>query len=197
MPSNLNALVRYKQIDKCLRNKYVNCTIEKMQKLCSEQLGEHRGVYKQVSERTIRDDIKTMRGDALGFNAPIVVKNGVYSYDDENFSIFKSSIDDMELLKDVMKILLEEKDKIENPKLKKVLSALSMKTGITLPTELVEEDESAVKEFEQLLDQKVCYSIGLDADDDLYNSISFGFFNKAPKKVKTSLYSWKDILELL
>ena len=94
MPSNLNALVRYKQIDKCLRNKFVNCTIERMQKMCSEQLGEYRGVYKLVSERTISDDIKTMSGDSLGFNAPIVMKDGVYNYNHDSFSIFNSSIND-------------------------------------------------------------------------------------------------------
>lgn len=79
MPTNLNALIRYKQIDKCLHNRYVPCTIARLQEACSEALGEHRGIYRQISERTIRDDLRVMKSDMLGFNAPIVFKGGYYS----------------------------------------------------------------------------------------------------------------------
>ena len=134
MPANLNALIRYKQIDLCLRNKFVNCTIERMQEKCSEQLAEHRGIYKLVSERTIREDLKTMRGSALGFNAPIVVKEGVYSYNDDSYSIFKTSIEDSSLLKMILELLLQEQDKIKNPNLNTVLKQLKNRLDIDLTT---------------------------------------------------------------
>ena len=198
MPSNLNALVRYKQIDKCLRNKFVNCTIEKMQKMCSEQLGEYRGVYKLVSERTIRDDIKTMRGDSLGFNAPIVVKHGVYNYSEDDFSIFNSSINDMDLLKKVMLILLEEKDNISNPDLDSILHTLSNKTGITLPKKDVDE-EKELKEFEEMMSSNICHSVSVEAFDDIYSSSNFGidFHSNEDEESSSDLYLWKEILELI
>ena len=195
MPSNLNALIRYKQIDKCLRNKYVDCTIARMIEMCSAQLGGYRGVYKKVSERTIRDDIKTMRGDSLGFNAPIVVRNGAYSYGKEDFSIFNSSIDDIDLLKKVLLMLLEEKSNISNPKLDSILNILSMKTGITLPVEDVEES-AEVEEFRGIIDSNICYSIGLKADDELYGGSTFSFSDESSEVDSSHLYSWKDIFKL-
>ena len=197
MPSNLNALIRYKQIDKCLRNKYVDCTIARMIEMCSEQLGEYRGVYKKVSERTIRDDIKTMRGDSLGFNAPITVSNGTYIYSEENFSIFNSSIDDMDLLKKILLMLIDEKDNISSSNLSVILNALSMKTGITLPIDKlgVVADDANVSEFKEMLNYKICHAISLDADDELYSRSTFDF-KEEPKEEPTHLYSWKDIFGL-
>ncbi len=198
MPSNLNALIRYKQIDRCLRNRFVNCTISRMQKKCSEQLAEHRGIYKLVSERSIREDIKTMRGDSLGFNAPIVVKNGTYSYSDENYSIFKTSIDDIELLKTVMLLLIDEKDNIANPKLKSVLTDLSIKTGIELPAEYV--DDLFTHESIHITSDLISESI---ADrDELFISKESNLFDISDNATfmldneRVDLYNWDDILNL-
>ena len=113
MPTNLNALIRYKQIDACLRNPYVKCTIERLQEVCSEAMGEFRGIYKLVSERTIRDDIRVMRSNILGFNAPIEFEDGNYIYYKEDYSIFKTPVTEVQLLKDILKILLERNDNIE------------------------------------------------------------------------------------
>ncbi len=33
-----------------------------------------------------------MRGDSLGYNAPIFLKNGFYFYEDKNFSILSATI---------------------------------------------------------------------------------------------------------
>lgn len=52
----------------------------------------------EFSERTIREDIRVMRSDMLGFNAPIVQKEGCYSYGERDYSIFKVRIRDAELL---------------------------------------------------------------------------------------------------
>ena len=42
---------------------------------CSNALDETRGRGIRISERTIRDDLRVMRSDILGFNAPIVQKD--------------------------------------------------------------------------------------------------------------------------
>ena len=136
MPTNLNALIRYKQIDRCLRNRYKPCTIEIMQETCSEALGEFRGVYKKISERTIRHDLQVMRSDMLGFNAPIEFKNGFYLYSDPDYSIFNIFINEMTLLKKVFAILLGIKDKDNEDTYLDVVSELSNITGMDLPDDL-------------------------------------------------------------
>lgn len=125
MPTNLNALIRYKQIDQCLRSPYLNATIERLIEACSNQIAECRGVYKLVSERTIRDDIRIMRSDILGFNAPIIVNNGIYSYSDNNFSIFQQEIKQDDLLEKILIMLIDERPNIKNLRVDVHISALS------------------------------------------------------------------------
>jgi len=161
MPANLNALIRYKQIDLCLKNSYLKATIAVMQEKCSDQLAEHRGVYKQISERTIRDDIRVMRSDAMGFNAPIVVHHGVYSYEDKDYSIFSTSISEMDLLMKVTRLLIEERENIKNTKLKGLLKELTGITGIE-----VGKTEFEILESEQVLLQNVLN----DLDNSLFEN---------------------------
>tara|TARA_B100000963_G_C22124386_1_gene450503 strand:- start:123 stop:470 length:348 start_codon:yes stop_codon:yes gene_type:complete len=108
MPTNLNALIRYKAIDKDLQNTYVDSTIVRLQQICSDALAEYRGIYKLVSERTIRDDIRVMRSEALDFNAPIVVKNGVYRYEYDYAGLFKTDVNSIGVLDDLKTILENE-----------------------------------------------------------------------------------------
>lgn len=145
MPTNLNALIRYKQIDICLRNRHNPPNIEKLREVCSEALGEYRGIYREISERTIRDDIRVMKSDMLGFNAPIVSEGGYYYYSDPNYSIFNISVSNLELLKEIFQILIQAKELIRSKKLLYVLSELSSLTNIDLPLKVQEE----IKEIEK------------------------------------------------
>ena len=43
MPANRNALIRYKTIDNCLRNKYRRWTLEDLIDACSDALYEYEG----------------------------------------------------------------------------------------------------------------------------------------------------------
>lgn len=133
MPANLNALIRYRQIDRCLRNRHRPCSIGMLQEACSEALGECRGIYKLVSERTIRDDLRVMKSDMLGFNAPIVVEGGYYSYSDPEYSIFNITIKQMELLKEVYNILEEIKDGANGHEVRRVMGELGELIGIEMP----------------------------------------------------------------
>ena len=73
MPVNKNALIRYKTIDRFLRNRYRRWTIEDLVKACSEVLYEMEGITRGVSVRTIQGDLQIMRSDKLGYEAPIEV----------------------------------------------------------------------------------------------------------------------------
>lgn len=46
MPVNRNALIRYKTIDTCLRNKYKQWTLEDLIDACSDALYEYEGIDK-------------------------------------------------------------------------------------------------------------------------------------------------------
>ena len=193
MPTNLNALIRYKRIDRELRNNYVKTTIESLQQACSDQLAEHRGIYKLVSERTIRDDIRIMRSDALGFNAPIVVEDGVYSYSIPDFSIFKTSIDNMDLLKDIFQLLLTEKDNITNPQLAKVLKSLSKITGMSIHSL---ERGASIKQ-DSLFESNNTIQFDLEDSPEAIDIRPFKSFKLQLFKHKLKSYSWGKIFELL
>lgn len=98
MPVNRNALIRYKTIDTCLRNKYRQWTLEDLIDACSDALYEYEGIDKGISKRTLQMDIQMMRSEKLGYNAPIVVyDNKYYKYEDEDYSITNTPLSEQDL----------------------------------------------------------------------------------------------------
>ena len=98
MPVNRNALIRYKTIDTCLRNKYRKWTLENLIDACSDALYEYEGIDKGISKRTVQMDIQMMRSEKLGYNAPIVVyDNKYYKYEDEDYSITNTPLSEQDL----------------------------------------------------------------------------------------------------
>jgi len=98
MPVNRNALIRYKTIDTCLRNKYRQWTLEDLIDACSNALYEYEGIDKGISKRTVQMDIQMMRSEKLGYNAPIVVyDNKYYKYEDEDYSITNTPLSEQDL----------------------------------------------------------------------------------------------------
>lgn len=88
MPANKNALIRYKTIDRCLRNRYRRWTLDDLVDACSDALYDMEGITKGVCTRTVQMDIQIMRSDKLGYNAPIEVYDRVYyRYADPDYSI--------------------------------------------------------------------------------------------------------------
>ncbi len=85
MPKNKEALIRYRIIDSCLRNKYHPYpSMERLREVMEEKLG------KEFSVSTIQKDIKAMREDnALGYLAPIRYSKAHdgYYYEDPNYTI--------------------------------------------------------------------------------------------------------------
>lgn len=112
MPVNRNALIRYKTIDNCLRNRYRLWTLEDLIEACSDALYEYEGIDKGVSRRTVQMDIQMMRSDKLGYYAPIVVKEKkYYTYEDPDYSITNIPLTDQDLgkLTEVVDILKQFK----------------------------------------------------------------------------------------
>ncbi|MEL6843528.1 MAG: phytanoyl-CoA dioxygenase, partial [Bacteroidota bacterium] len=100
MPANRNALIRYKTIDNCLRNRYRQWTLEDLIEACSEALYEYEGIDKGVSRRTVQMDIQMMRSEKLGYNAPIVVvEKKYYTYEDPEYSITNIPLTEQDLNK--------------------------------------------------------------------------------------------------
>ena len=98
MPVNRNALIRYKTIDTCLRNKYRQWTLEDLIDACSDAIYEYEGIDKGISKRTIQMDIQMMRSEKLGYNAPIVVyDNKYYKYENEDYSITNTQLSEQDL----------------------------------------------------------------------------------------------------
>jgi predicted DNA-binding transcriptional regulator YafY len=112
MPVNRNALIRYRTIDKCLQNRRRKWTIEDLIEACNDALYEYDGIDTDISMRTIRLDLKAMRSDTLGYNAPIIVSNKkYYSYEEEDYSIAKSPLttQDLGILQEVSHLLRQFK----------------------------------------------------------------------------------------
>ncbi len=134
MPANKNALIRYKTIDACLRNRYRRWTLDDLVDACSDALYEMEGITKGVSVRTVQMDIQIMRSDKLGYNAPIEVYDRIYyRYADPDYSItdMPLSIDDCRLIKRAI-TLLANKSKSDNEETVKVLRKLKARLLIFL-----------------------------------------------------------------
>jgi len=93
MPVNKNALIRYRAIDRCLRNRYRRWTLDDLVEACSDALYDMEGIVKGISKRTVQADIQMMRSDKLGYYAPIeVYDNKYYRYADPDYSISETPI---------------------------------------------------------------------------------------------------------
>ena len=130
MPANKNALIRYKTIDKCLRNRYRGWTIDDLVDACSDALYDMEGSAKGVSVRTVKGDIQMMRSDKLGYNAPIeVYDNKYYRYADSAYSIHDNLLneEDYALVEKAVCLIGEIPEDHLGKELKAVLSKLKGK----------------------------------------------------------------------
>ena len=108
MSINKLALIRYKTIDECLRNRLRKWTLEDLIDKVSDVLYEYEGIHTGVSRRTVQMDIQLMRSNKLGYNAPIVVTGKkYYSYEDPKYSITQAPINnnDVEKMKEIVGVL--------------------------------------------------------------------------------------------
>ena len=135
MPVNKNALLRYKTIDNCLRNRARKWTLDDLIEACSDALYEYTGKDEYVSRRTIQLDLQKMRSDELGYNAPIIVKEKkYYSYEDPEYSITNIPLteSDISLMIEAVNVL-------------KQLSGFSMLSGMEDIISRLEDQISSVR----------------------------------------------------
>jgi predicted DNA-binding transcriptional regulator YafY len=98
MPVNKNALIRYKTIDACLRNRRRKWTLENLIDAVSDALYDYEGIDKGISRRSVQADLQLMRSDKLGYNAPIiVVSKKYYTYEDPAYSITNIPLNEQDL----------------------------------------------------------------------------------------------------
>lgn len=112
MPINKNALIRYKVLDACFRNRQRKWTLDMLVDKVSDALYEYEGISKGASVRTIQYDIQMMRSDKLGYNAPIiVVDKKYYKYEDPKYSITNLPIShsDMQQMSEAVELLKQFK----------------------------------------------------------------------------------------
>jgi predicted DNA-binding transcriptional regulator YafY len=83
MPANKNALIRYRVINRCLKD-FTYASKEKLIQVCEDALS-----ISPISPRTIAQDIKDMKeNDQLGYYAPIKLdRDRGYYYEDPDYSI--------------------------------------------------------------------------------------------------------------
>lgn len=138
MPANKNALIRYKTIDRCLRNRYRRWTLDDLVEACSDALYDMEGITKGVSMRTIQADIQIMRSDKLGYYAPIeVYDNKYYRYSDPDYSISNMPIteEDYDLVVRAINTINEFKEGGDVAKLDEILMEVRDKLYILLKCE--------------------------------------------------------------
>ncbi len=134
MPANKNALIRYKTIDNCLRNRYRRWTLEDLVDACSDALYDMEGIRKGVSVRTVQGDIQMMRSDKLGYNAPIeVYDHKYYRYADSDYSIMDMpmSQNDYEVMQEAVDMLRQLEDFGQFAEMADVVSRLQDKLAIS------------------------------------------------------------------
>ena len=164
MPANKNALIRYKTIDNCLRNKYRRWTLEDLVDACSDALYELEGISKGVSLRTVQGDIQMMRSDKLGYDAPIeVYEHKYYRYAEPDFSItdMPLSQNDYEVMQEAVEMLRQLQDFDQFSEMSDVVSRLQDKLSVT------ENHRKPIIHFDSVPDLK-----GLKLLNPLYNYIS-------------------------
>lgn len=134
MPVNKNALIRYKTIDNCLRNRYRVWTLDDLVDACCDALYEMEGITKGVSVRTVQSDIQMMRSDKLGYNAPIeVYDHKYYRYADPDYSITNMPLsqNDYEAIQEAVDMLRQLQDFDQFAEMRDVVSRLQDKLFVS------------------------------------------------------------------
>jgi hypothetical protein len=160
MPSNLNALIRYKTINSCLYGGRRRWSLDELIDRCSEALTEYRGRKSSVSERTIRDDIRVMRSEILGFNAPIRQKGGLYYYDDPYYSILSISLTDSGLLQKILEMLIRIRPEVNHPELEILIEKLSGLAVMKSSGEILEQTlDYRTRDFSEIIHYNLSKSV--------------------------------------
>ena len=139
MPTNKNAQLRYRILDRCFSDFHRTYSIDDLLDTVNESLMNLYG--SQVSIRQIREDIKYMR-DRVTYNAPIETypfdgRKSYYRYSDPSFSIFNNELtaEEIKSLRSTIDILSRFRGVPSNAWLEDVISNLEFRFGVKPNTE--------------------------------------------------------------
>ena len=110
MATNKHALIRYRVIDRCLRQVDQSWNWKTLAEACAKEIEKVMDKQTTFSERTIKADLRNMRSDvALGYNAPIEYDRSEksYYYSDRSYSITEAPLNrsDSDELKNAISLL--------------------------------------------------------------------------------------------
>lgn len=100
MATNKNAVLRYNTLDKCFSNFGRKYYFDDLLEIVNEAITDFEPSSTGIKTRQLRDDIRFMKSEA-GYSAPIVAhhdaeKKHYYWYEDKDFSIHNSPLNDTE-----------------------------------------------------------------------------------------------------
>lgn len=101
MATNKCAMIRYKALDKCFRNKYKNFYMDDLIDACNEAIYNSTNIDPGIQRRQIYNDIRFMEspeGWSIQLNDDLKDgKKRIYRYLNPSFSIYKRPLDDQEM----------------------------------------------------------------------------------------------------
>ncbi len=157
MPTNKNAQLRYKVLDRCFSDFKHKYTIDDLIDEVNESLSDLTGQI--VSLRQIREDIKYMR-DRVSYNAPIKTypfgtgRQCYYRYEDPDYSIFNNelSVEEVNDLRSTIDMLGKFRGTPANAWLEEVISNLEYRFNIKPNTDnlIAFENNEQLKGLEYL-----------------------------------------------
>ena len=103
MSTNKNAVIRYRELDKCLRNFQKRYYIEDLIEACTNAISDYTGLHTTISRRTVYNDLNFMQSEA-GWGAMGIeicaIEDGrrkYYRYSNPKFSIDNSPLTSLEI----------------------------------------------------------------------------------------------------
>jgi predicted DNA-binding transcriptional regulator YafY len=162
MAINKHQIIRYNRLDRCFKNFGREYSIEDLLEAVNEAILEHDPTSSGIEIRTLRKDISFMK---TAYYAPIETIRGsngfFYRYDDKNFSINKSPLNDTEAeqLKKAISVLQRFEGSPEFDWVNEIAPLLNDKFGL-------KSQEKKVMSLESNID----YS-GYDYITPLFNAI--------------------------
>jgi len=129
---------------------------------CSEALRESQGIDSGVSERTVRDDIRIMRSDILGFNAPINQRFGNYWYSDPTYSIFGVSVDGRLLLGRILEFIIDIREEVKHPGMEEIVRSLE---EALRPEDIMKKSSLSQKQVRSIKQPDILEDLQLTMED--------------------------------
>ncbi len=128
MPKNLHFDIRKQHLNELLRGKQ-GYTIEELMTRVGEKISDYRKNSKGVSKKTIQNDIRFMKEEALKKNGKIVCIKGKYRYEPPDFNIYDVQISpqSVEKIKLAISLLKQIKGLDLHEELKEIYDELKMR----------------------------------------------------------------------